>query len=233
MATASRRSASLVGMTAGRLALAAVVGALVLAAAATSALSASAVAPGAIFRVRPDLRMCPSPACGGLWVSRANQASTTCADGVVRRWCYVVGIDPASRRHLILLRADRVSGLLVRGRIVRGGIPELRSLGRLVESEAWLAATLTPWSGTVFLVSDTGVRCVRAPCFSLRISTVNTVRTATASGLDLSGVTAAPALTRKAQAALTGVGLLVAGTIRRGADGGRTVVATQFFLVTR
>ena len=82
-------------------------------------------------------------------------------------------------------------------------------------------------------MSDTGVRCVRAPCFSVRTATVNTARTVTASGLDLSIVAAAPALARKAQRALTTDGLLVAGTIRRDDDGGRTVVATQFFLATR
>ena len=79
----------------------------------------------------------------------------------------------------------------------------------------------------------TGVRRVRAPCFSLRTATVNTTRTATASDLDLSSIAASSALVQKGQTVLTRGGLLVSGAVRRDADGGRTVVATQFVLVTR
>ena len=120
--------------------------------------------------------------------------------------------------------------MLARGRIVHVGDGEIRPADRFVASESWLAATRTPGTGAVYLVSDNGVRCVRAPCFTLRVATVNTTRATTASGLTLTGVGAAPALNRRAQAALTKGGLLVSATIRRDADGGRTVVATQFFL---
>ena len=212
-------------MNAGRLALAAVAGSLVLAAAATSAPS---IAANSVFRVRPDLRMCPSPMCGGFFVSRVNRATTTCADGTVRAWCYVAGIDHAAPVRIRTQGAGRDGTFLLRGRIVRG-TAESRSLGRLIATAEWIAATPAPWSGTVYLVIDTGVRCIRAPCFSLRTATVNTTRTASASGLELSIVAAPPAIVRKAQTALTTGGLLVAGTTRRDADGGRTVVAAQFF----
>ena len=219
-------------MTPGRLAMVAVVGALAFTAAATSAPS---TAPGAVFRLKPDLRMCPSPLCGGFFVSRVNRTTTTCADGTSRMWCYVAALDgwpqaitPSAQAHV--RAAEQTGGLLLRGRIVGWPSSEFRSLGRFAATAGWLAATGAAWNGSVYLVSDTGVRCVRAPCFSLRTSIVNTTRTARASGLNLSGVASAPALVRKAQAALTAVGLLVAGTIRRDADGGRTVVAKQFFL---
>lgn len=222
-------------MIARRLATAVVVGALALAVAATAAPSSP---PGAIFRLRPDLRMCPSPLCGGFFVSRVNRATTTCADGTSRMWCYVAALDgwpqaitPSAQARV--RAAEQTGGLLLRGRIVGWPSPEFRSLGRFAATSGWLAATGTAWNGSVYLVSDTGVRCVRAPCFSLRTSIVNTTRTASASGLNLSGVASTPALVRKTQAALTTGGLLVAGTIRRDADGGRTVVATQFFLAAR
>ena len=210
-------------MTLGRLAMVAVVGALAFTAAATSALSASAVAPGAIFRVRPDLRMCPSPMCGGYWVAQANRATIACGDGTTRAWCYVAGIalpKPARSR----------DSMLARGRIVHIGDGEIRPIDRFMASEAWLGATRAPATGTVYLVSDNGIRCVRAPCPSLRVLTVNTKRAALASGLDLSGVAASPALKRKAQTALMNGGLLVAGVVRWLSDVTRVVVAKQFFL---
>jgi hypothetical protein len=203
-------------MKASRIAMTVVVGALLLAATGTSA---PAPATGTIFLVRPDLRMCPSPMCGGFWVSRVNRATTTCADGTARPWCYVAGIDHAS---------PRGGNFLVRGRIVAGSTTG--SPGRLSQTEAWAPATATAWRGAVYLVTDTGIRCVRAPCFSLQAATVNTTLSSSASGLDLTAVAATPALVRRAWATLTAGGLLVAGTIRRDADGGRTVRAAQFFL---
>jgi hypothetical protein len=161
--------------------------------------------------------------CGGYWVARANRATTTCGDGTTRAWCYVARIT------LPKLVASRAS-MLVRGRIVHAGVGEIRPIDRFVASEAWLAASRAPAAGTVYLVSDNGIRCVRAPCPSLRVLTVNTTRAVLASGLDLSGVTASSALKREAQTALMNGGLLVAGTLRYLSDVTRIVVASQFFL---
>ncbi len=206
-------------MTLGRLATLAIATALALAATGSARVTTAAET----FRVRPDLRLCPSPLCGGYSVTRVNRSTTICGDGAVRPWCYVAGIS-------LPVRAAKSGGeMLARGKIVHGDSGEIRPLDRLVASQAWLAATRVPASGTVLLVTDTGIRCVRAPCFSLRTSTVNTVRKGTASGLDLSLVRA-PSLAGKAQLALRTGGLLVAATVRRDTDGGRTVVASQFFL---
>ena len=205
-------------MNGGRLALAAVVGALALTTAATSA----SVPAAPIFRVRPDLRMCPSPACGGFWVARANRATTVCAGGAARAWCYVAEITlpkPVASR----------GELLARGRIVHLGAGEAGPTDRFVATATWPAATRAPAIGAVYLVSDNGIRCIRAPCFTLRVATVNTSRATTASALDLSGIGAAT-LGQRAHAAVSKGGLLVAGTIRRDTDGGRTIVASQFFL---
>jgi hypothetical protein len=213
-------------MTSGRLVLAAVVGILAFTAAATSA---PTVAPGAIYRMRPDLRLCPSPLCGGFWLSRVNRPTTACADGTARAWCYVARIDRAAVVRTQARSAGRNGSFLVSGRIAHG-TAESRSLGRLIATGEWAAATSAAWRSAVYLVTDNGVRCVRAPCFSLRIATVNTARLTTASNLDLSGVVAPAALVQKAETAVRVGGLLVSGAFRREADGGRTVVATQFFL---
>lgn len=213
-------------MITARLVAAAVVGALAL---ASASLAAGPSTASAVFRVRADLRMCPSPRCGGYWVSRVNRATTTCADGTTRPWCYVAGIDHLTFVPVRVKGTDRNAGFLLRGRIVRGS-GESWSLGRLIATDKWIAATAAPWSGAVYLVSDTGVRCVRAPCFSMRAATANTARIVTTSDVDLSIVAALPALVRRARMALTSGGLLVAGTIRRDADGGRAIVASQFFL---
>ena len=51
--------------------------------------------PGAtgVYRVRPDLRLCPSPLCGGAFASLVNQPTTQCVDGVDRAACYLASID--------------------------------------------------------------------------------------------------------------------------------------------
>jgi hypothetical protein len=203
-------------MKAGRIAMTAVVSALVLATVGTAAPTPAA---GTIFRVRPDLRMCPSPLCGGFWVSRVNRPTTTCVDGTARAWCYVAGIDHWR---------PRGGNFLARGRIVRSSTAG--SPGHLIATGEWIPATATPWGGAVYLVTDTGIRCVRAPCFSLRAAAVNTTLSSSVSGLDLKAVAAMPELVHKAEATLATGGLLVVGAIRRDADGGRTVRATQFFL---
>jgi uncharacterized protein DUF6748 len=190
-------------------------------------------APGSVYRLRPDLRLCPSPACGGFYVSRVNRGTTTCADGIARTWCYMAELDLgrlSPKAQSRVRSAVNGGGVLVRGTLGRGTTTQLGSLGRLAASAAWLPATRATWAGIVWRVSYNGIACIRAPCFTLTTSIVNASRVATASGLVLSGVGAPDALVRQAGAAVNAGGLLVAGTIRREPDGGRTIVAAEFFL---
>ncbi len=57
----------------------------------------------AIYVVRADKRLCPSPLCGGYWVAVANSARTRCANGLRYPQCYVaraVGVaGSTARRH--------------------------------------------------------------------------------------------------------------------------------------
>jgi hypothetical protein len=42
---------------------------------------------------RQDMRKCASPMCGGVFVKRANQALTRCADGTMQAECYTYGLE--------------------------------------------------------------------------------------------------------------------------------------------
>lgn len=46
-----------------------------------------------LYEVRPDLRRCVSPLCGGYWLRAVNHQQTTCFDGTVADACYVAEID--------------------------------------------------------------------------------------------------------------------------------------------
>src|SRR6266550_5607002 len=64
------------------------------------------------YSVRPDLRRCVSPLCGGYFVKRVNMSSTRCANGRFMNECYVAGIDWNG------LPQSDIGHLLVRGNIV-------------------------------------------------------------------------------------------------------------------
>ena len=185
-----------------------------------------------VFRLRPDPRMCPSPLCGGFFASRVNRSLTACFDGVARPACYAAGVvldrlaQPARER----LRPELATGrALVAGRFAPYG-PEFPQLARLVVGAGWLAAGPRATGGTVYRVVDTGVRCVRAPCFSLRATLVNGARATALSELDLAASLAPAAALARARAELARAGVLVAGTIRAERGGGRALVAAQVWL---
>jgi hypothetical protein len=194
--------------------------------AGTRAASAAQDPPG-LYLVRPDLRLCPSPLCGGAWVRRVNRIETRCVGGVSRRECYVASISGVA--------VPAKAGGLVRGRIVPAGIAGFPELGRLTATSAWRAGGSGTPTGTVYRVADNGVRCVTHPCFSLGAVASGTSRRVTLSGIDLSATGASPALERRARALLARGGLYLAGTIRvvpdEGPAGdGRTLVAAAFWL---
>jgi hypothetical protein len=205
-----------------------------LALAAVIALGCAVAASGAprpaaaLYLVRPDPRMCPSPLCGGWWVRQVNHAVTTCGDASRSRECYVARADGIPET----LRGTRAGTLLVRGRVLpatAGGF------SRLVVLAAWRPAGESAPAGTTFRVVDNGVRCVTAPCFSLTAAVLETTRSVTLSDLDLDPVGAGPGDLRRARAAVTQGGLIVTGRVRTVADAGpagagRVLVATEVWL---
>ena len=179
-----------------------------------------------IYVVTPDPRLCPSPRCGGYWVQLANRSRTRCSDGVLRARCYVArGVD--EQRHPL---ADGIpEGSLARALIEPWSFEGLGELGVLVAARVFPPVGRHVAKGRYFRVVDRGIRCVRAPCFSLRAIVLNRGETSTLSGIDLG---AAPVSERaKIEAALgTKNGVLAQGRIAATGDGGRVLRATRFYL---
>lgn len=177
------------------------------------------------YLVQPDPRACPSPRCGGYWVTLANHSLTRCSDRVLRARCYVATALDERRQPL---GGGISAGSLVRGELVpwsHGGFGELGTL---------LAADIrVPYGqkagATVYRVRDLGIRCVRTPCFSLRALRVNTSFRVTISGIDL-GLLAANDRMRAERALSTVRLLFVSARIVNVAEGGRVLAVSRVYL---
>jgi hypothetical protein len=217
--------------------LAAVLTAVALVAATARAESGVAGAPS-VYRLRADARMCPSPMCGGFWASAVNSTATTCLDGSSKPACYVSSIDltALAARTQASLRGALASGrVLLEGTFARRHLDEFPQLVALVASNGWLAAGRGTEKGVVYTVADTGVRCIRAPCFSYRATAVNGTRVAALSGVAYGLAKLTPAALARARAAIAHGGLLAAGTVTTEGAGkpagpGRMLFATQIWL---
>jgi Domain of unknown function (DUF6748) len=197
-----------------------------LALAAGSASGREATQP--FYVVRPDPRLCPSPLCGGYWVALANRSRTRCSDGLLRPRCYVAGAVDARRRPVS--RAIP-TGSLANADIRSSHFGDFGELGVLIVEAVFApVGRVTPTGGFVRLV-DTGIRCVRAPCFFVRKVELNSAGAAMVSGVDLRAAGLAGAELARAEAALAWPGgLLAQGRGVPGSDGGRVFRTTRVFL---
>ena len=176
------------------------------------------------YVVTPDPRACPSPRCGGYWVALANHDRTPCGQGVARARCYVASATGRDGNPL----PDAIpAGALVRGSLEQRAV-DGTDFGVLVVDEVRAPvgkATAAP----VYRVRDTGIRCVKAPCFSMRGWRVSTSKSVTVSELVLpAGLT--PMQRAEAESALRRGGLFVAGGIVPASDGGRSLRAKTVYL---
>jgi hypothetical protein len=208
------------------------VGLVVIAVAAMGAFVGSAPSQPAmataIYTVNADPRLCPSPLCGGYWVALANSARTRCADGVHRARCYVAKTVDEDRHPLEVSVPD---GALARATLDSFEFEGLGELGVLAVAIVYVPAGRAPVSGRFYRIVDTGIRCIRAPCFSYRATRVNGKTRTTLSGVDLGAAQATPGEVARAQAALlTKNGLLARGRFVRSADGGRVFRASRLYL---
>jgi len=180
------------------------------------------------YVVQPDPRLCPSPLCGGYWAALANRGRTRCHDGLLRPRCYMAkAVD--EERHPWPSRLP--GGALVRADIEPWSFEAFGKLGVLVVADVWAPAGRATLSGGFYRLRDTGVRCIRAPCFSLRASKLNGSSRVTVSDLDLGATRATPEELGRAEAALrTKNGLFARGRIVATAEGGRLFRATRVFL---
>lgn len=173
------------------------------------------------YVVRPDPRLCPSPLCGGYWVALANHARTRCVDGLLHPRCYVARAEGGQGRPIPA--EALVSGTVAPGR---------DDLGVLVVARVFAPVGRASSSGRYYRLVDTGIRCVRAPCFSLRAAQLNRPSRGTVSGVDLGAV---PVESRAGIEAALGSeqGVLAQGRIVPGSDGGRDFRATRFYVASR
>jgi hypothetical protein len=196
--------------------------AVVAGATATSSGARQPSAGTAIYVVRHDLRLCPSPMCGGYWVALANAARTRCADGLRRPRCYVA--RALARRRSV---AEIPEQSLVRGAIEAGA----DGFDVLLVAAVYAPAGKATASGGFYRVFDNGSRCVRAPCFSTTASQVNGSTQTTASDVDLAASGAKPAEIQRAQSMVaTKAGLYARGRFAATADGGRVFRALRLYL---
>jgi hypothetical protein len=167
-----------------------------------------------------DFRKCVSPLCGGFFVKRVNEATTTCADGSKQAECYVSAITlngiGLSAREESDFRAALESGkALVKARTYKKKWNGT-TLGTLKASEGWQGATGSTPDGTFYRVADNGIRCIKAPCPSLPAYGLNGAEDHNVIKVGLEN-TATPAdqatLDRASQALGTTEGILIAGGI--------------------
>jgi len=181
----------------------------------------------AIYVARHDPRLCPSPRCGGYWVAIANGVRTRCSDGLRHVRCYVARAVDARGRTL--------GGNIAEDALVRGAIDAWRGafddLDELVVAAVYAPAGAASVSGGYYRVIDTGIRCIRAPCFSYRAAQVNGSTRTTVSSLDLRAAGATPTEVDRAHAALRSKnGLYARGRFARTPDGGRVFRAVRLYL---
>lgn len=181
-----------------------------------------------IYTVRVDPRLCPSPLCGGYWVALANGARTHCADGRRRSRCYVAKAVDSHRRPL---EVAILNGALVRAALESSSYEGIGRVGVLAVAAQYAPAGTSPLSGGYYSVVDTGIRCIRAPCFSYRATQVNGSTHTTMSGIELTASGATPDEVSRAEAAVrTKNGLLARGRFTSSADGGRVFRALRLYL---
>ena len=185
------------------------------------------VAQAPIYTVLVDPRLCPSPLCGGYWVALANGVRTTCADGMRQPRCYVAKAVAAEQRERGL---SVPNDGLVRGHLETFVI-ENGTFGLLVAEDVYAPAGKAVVTGGYYRVVDTGVRCIRAPCFSFRVTQMNGSTRTFTSAVDLRSAAATKDELSRATAALrTKNGLFARGRFGTSSKGGRVFRASRLFL---
>lgn len=171
------------------------------------------------YLIRPDLRRCAAPMCGGSFVKRVNFPTTTCVDGSTAAECYVAAEDYSKAG----LDDNDMSAVSGRPIIVKASIAKTKfasgTYGTLNVSEVWIAAAGTAQNAyatvasTVWRVKDSGVRCITWPCPSDRETKINGTTARNVAGVDLSAVGATDDQISDAYTAMTSTdGTLVDGT---------------------
>lgn len=189
------------------------------------------------YTVEQDQRRCAAPLCGGYWVSRVNRTLTRCVDGRWAKRCYVAGADLSGTGFPDAQQSELRSQLgagtsLVRGTIAARSYEGFGTLGELAVTEVWQGGSDNAAEGLFVKISDSGIRCITAPCFNtFHEAKVNSYLHADFSELDLEWTGVTPEEQATAFQNIYEDGLIVAGYryfyYEQGWQKGR--LATQFY----
>ncbi len=187
------------------------------------------------FTVTPDPRLCPSPLCGGYWLTRVNRPFTVCADGRQAPRCYVPELDfSLSGFSSAQQNAARSAGghLLLRGFIEPKDFGAFGNLGVFSVREAWIGHRGAVASGTFYRARTTGIVCIAFPCPSFAVEQINRAeRAQRIADMDLHSVSADPSDGYKQLAAPDG--LMTAGDlvpVSGPAGSSFTLVSSEYYL---
>jgi len=165
------------------------------------------------YFVQPDLRACVSPVCGGVFYKLANGSSTTCLDGTKAAQCYAASVDWAKLGldDAAIGKVNAAPDLLVRATI-RSKSWSTGKYAELRPTEAWLPQGPNAAAGPLAKIGDSGIRCITAPCPSLRERKLNSSVQANISELGWDDSGASDRLIETAtEKALSSDGIIVAG----------------------
>jgi hypothetical protein len=204
-----------------------VLSASALATSQTSTNTAAALPSSGYYTFRQDLRKCASPFCGGIFVKSVNLRYTRCADGKLRNECYIAFTN--NPRHFKLGNAA-----LLKGKISQKSFLGLGNFGVFTVQSAFRNASAKPVQGQFFSINSNGRVCITSPCFSWNQRLLNTAKSQSLSGLDLSTAGASSVLTETAYNLLANGGFLLAAgrnmQTEELAGPGITFKASQFFI---
>ncbi len=179
------------------------------------------------FTFRQDLRLCPSPLCGGIFVKAVNLKLTRCADGSLQAECHIALVNNKNN-------IDINSAALLHGRIKTKIFGDFGNLGVFELKEAFSSATAAAGEGRFVGLENNGIICFTSPCFSIDQFLLNRNKLRAISGIDLEEVGASKKNLNKALDILDYGGVLLASGVNKQVDEvagtGITFVANQFYL---
>lgn len=166
-----------------------------------------------------DMRMCPSPICGGMFVREVNRFLTRCSDGMLRTKCYVAGLD-LSRLALQDSDTSRVyAAFVAKDALIRGFFApfstDFSDVDVLIAAEAWEEKGTARPGRIAALFRVNGIRCITDPCPWVDASVLNIPFFGTVAGIYLGSSGAAAEDIEEGYRSLSSTGIIANGRLRR------------------
>jgi len=165
------------------------------------------------YTIRPDMRRCVWPLCGGYFVERVNRSYTYCRGEWVQDGCYVASVDWSRTG----LDADQIDGALAGKVLLRGWTADSQTdgfgnYGVFDATEVWAANSDVEDEGVYTRITDSGIRCITFPCYSLHEGKLNSYLGGNIAALDFEPSGATEDEQSKAYEALnSSSGLIITG----------------------